>query len=828
MSEEAGSSTSQTAIDGAVTRGENAQNVDFVLRFPRTDAGNPPRRPANVDPTVVGGMVNYHKPLEPNDPKSVNWRKTIGMHIAEHVLGRTGDDLKQYIIADFPEGYVFYSHLKGSVDAPRTDPYLYGSQTVSKFRSSKEFLPHAAWLFRSAEAESETCQCIYCSGALKEKNNQRVKARGLDSPEKPKSSPGGPSVPKRRGRPSKAAALDSSPHPDSSMGPKHPSSASPVKKSAKPTGGLIRSVEPERHTDLAYWEKRRYRENELVWAVLDPPIQGPKPWQRIELWPGLVKRQRGDLENDVDIKHVVPSCLIMFLAAQQVEHVAMVDIAPFLAYAVPGEFFNWLMCQGLPAEFRDDMDRIDRFQPLASKVEPVVPLAPPTPPTFGDAWPSYVLALQLAGDIFQKWSVSDPYDADRQWYLDFRLTPPRRFREPGEAYTAKFVDFTLLQGMYLGAERIWQNDLVRLNTPWANLQGISREPTPGSATRGLFYEIRWILRKQVSKDDREIITEGRLYELVPENTPDDIDIVKEEPIAPVAAPVVPVAPFAPAAPVGPILPAALPVAPEPLNSVVPLDPVVSTNTSEANQIASTEINGSALSAETNGAVVSAGTAAVGPDPSAETNGANQNSTDQPIEPAHDAMDVDHVPVHAPDAMEVDSVPMNGTSSQSTPQAGTVARRTMKRLLLAQPPLKGKDGQPTFDYPLPQAPPGFKFRCLHRDGTIGVTVGPLAIAGRYYRHLLVESSRLQMILGDPARNGIGSDQLQSLAGSLPGQLCAMMPVDYMYRGRAMTFVEAEQAAKNTLAERWGVNVDGFMHRFLIRDQVKRKLEDVSAV
>ncbi|KZT59298.1 hypothetical protein CALCODRAFT_481699 [Calocera cornea HHB12733] len=811
MSDDAGTSTSQTAIHGAAIGGETGQNGGFVLRFTRTDAGNPPRRPPNIDPTPVDGVVNYHKATEPNDAKSLLWRKAAGQYIAEQALGRSGEESKEYIIADFPEGYILYNHYKGPAGSPRSDPYLYGSSKVPKFRSSKEFVPHALWLYRSAEAEDEPCQCQYCSGALRDKTNARTKARASGvsplKPEKPKSSPGGSNAPvKRRGRPSKASALDDSPHPNSSMGPDH--SPSPAKKSARPIGGLLRTVEPERHNDLAYWEHRRYRENELVWVLLDPPMQGPEPWQRIELWPGLVKRVSANEEIYRKGAAVPSTYNIMFLAAHQIEQVEVSDIAPFLAYAVPNDFFGWLMCQDLPPAFRNDLHRIDKFRPFASKTVPVTPLAAPPLPTFDDAWPSYVLALTLAGEIFQKWSVSDPYEADREWYLDFRLTPPRRFRKPGEVYNAKFVEFTLLQGMYLGAERIWQNDLVRLNTPWANLQGLSREPTAGSATRGLFYEVRWILRKKVSKDEREIITEGRLYELVPENTPDDIDTIKEEPAPPVAAAAQVIAPVSAAvpAPIPPYAPLAPPTVAEAQDgSMAPAEPDASADIDmdAANHIASTE---------TNGAVVAAHA-------SADTNGTNHVPTTYgATTSAQEGMEVDQAhSVTVPTSVFVEARP---------PPPGTIEIRSMKRLMLGQPPLRGKDGQPTFDYPHPQAPPGFKFRCLHNPGTVGVTVGPLAIAGRYYRHLLVESSRVHQILGDPVRNGIGSDQLQSLAGSLPGQLCAMMPVDYMYRGRAMMFVESERTAKKTLADRWGVSPDDFMYRFVLKDSVKRTLDEAA--
>lgn len=113
-----------------------------ALEFPRSD-GTQAKWPDKLDPTPLGGEVNYMRPIDYNESLAVRWRASVGREVAK-LLGYEGNwgrsprlivkstdkpnlaDFAKYTIEDFPEGYRFFLHYKGPSANPRTDPYLYG------------------------------------------------------------------------------------------------------------------------------------------------------------------------------------------------------------------------------------------------------------------------------------------------------------------------------------------------------------------------------------------------------------------------------------------------------------------------------------------------------------------------------------------------------------------------------------------------------------------------------------------------------------------------------------------------------------------------------
>ncbi|KAI0047346.1 hypothetical protein FA95DRAFT_1572571 [Auriscalpium vulgare] len=116
------------------------------------------------------GEVNYYYPVQLEDPTHAHWLESLGEMLAKHVLGRPQVvNGPKWRLAAFPRFYGLWRQKKGVVDdgnEPRTDPYLYGSRTVNKFRTPLEFAEHAIWLMRGMPESGDACRCRYCVGGF--------------------------------------------------------------------------------------------------------------------------------------------------------------------------------------------------------------------------------------------------------------------------------------------------------------------------------------------------------------------------------------------------------------------------------------------------------------------------------------------------------------------------------------------------------------------------------------------------------------------------------------------------------------------------------------
>lgn len=87
------------------------------------------------------------------------------------------DKWQQAILWDFPEGYRLYEHIKSKADGQtkvknhsggghdRQDAYLYGypKGPRKRFRSPIEFFPHLLWLCTDESSDYQNCSCRICS-----------------------------------------------------------------------------------------------------------------------------------------------------------------------------------------------------------------------------------------------------------------------------------------------------------------------------------------------------------------------------------------------------------------------------------------------------------------------------------------------------------------------------------------------------------------------------------------------------------------------------------------------------------------------------------------
>ncbi|MCJ1314143.1 hypothetical protein MMC25_007823 [Agyrium rufum] len=169
-----GRSDGQTHIAGAA-------GATKVLNGPKEDQIALPN-----DRNALGKFVRE----ELTSDKSKYWRSALGILLKDAVLRKSsekdkealGKDKIEWILRDFPDNYVLYSHNRqvvprassktsGSTEGDardraniRTDSYLYGHPEgpSKRYRSPNDFLPHLLWLATDTAGDRANCGCKVC------------------------------------------------------------------------------------------------------------------------------------------------------------------------------------------------------------------------------------------------------------------------------------------------------------------------------------------------------------------------------------------------------------------------------------------------------------------------------------------------------------------------------------------------------------------------------------------------------------------------------------------------------------------------------------------
>lgn len=142
------------------------------------------------------GIRDYYRTIYKEDPKHIDWRKKLGGMLLREIGGKQyegmiarcilstmltmADKWQQCILWDLPENYTLYEHIKTKADGQvktiknhsggghdRQDAYLYGYPKGPKkrFRSPLEFFPHLLWLCTDESGDPDNCTCKMCSPA---------------------------------------------------------------------------------------------------------------------------------------------------------------------------------------------------------------------------------------------------------------------------------------------------------------------------------------------------------------------------------------------------------------------------------------------------------------------------------------------------------------------------------------------------------------------------------------------------------------------------------------------------------------------------------------
>jgi hypothetical protein len=423
-----------------------------------------------------------------------------------------------------------YCHLKGKQSAPRQDLYLFGALISSpwrsittttlvpllgsvharRFRSVPEFVPHALWLMTDPTLDRRNCECKYCT-----KVPQRVISENLGY--KNRSTPGSSPMPgsrmQRVGRDRERRTARTA-----------PGEYATVRRTPKPKPekGPTQVMLQERYSDVQamYAEtdeemRRWFRVGEMVWCALDPPIRGTDAAANITFWPGLVDEcsfkaetfprpkspsihsADGDfeMEDGTESTHVAhvgrgtsngsgSSLAVVYpmaphtgnpksvterplpwtvrqknvykvkLLAVNHDYIAVeTQVLPYHGYKPSNDLLQAL--QDVPIE------QITRTPEDIAAFNPSPPETPSAEPgvndqLFTEATAPYTLALQIAAGVEVCWAPTD------EWV--FKMVVPS-----GSSSAPSIVNQARYQGLWLGAERIWTDDLVRLKAARAQI-----------------------------------------------------------------------------------------------------------------------------------------------------------------------------------------------------------------------------------------------------------------------------------------------------------------------------------------------------------------------
>ncbi|KAI0045936.1 hypothetical protein FA95DRAFT_1560628 [Auriscalpium vulgare] len=118
--------------------------------------GDPSNLPSQGPLQDRKGNPTRYRRIRQHEGPHQKYLQNLGKVLARNVCGKAGNAQPIWHLTELPYGYSLWEEVKGG----RKDPYLYGSETVTRFRSMPEFAPHAIWLLLGRQG---TCACMYCT-----------------------------------------------------------------------------------------------------------------------------------------------------------------------------------------------------------------------------------------------------------------------------------------------------------------------------------------------------------------------------------------------------------------------------------------------------------------------------------------------------------------------------------------------------------------------------------------------------------------------------------------------------------------------------------------
>ncbi|KAI5276493.1 hypothetical protein E4T47_00783 [Aureobasidium subglaciale] len=361
------------------------------------------------------GVKDYYREVAIDESKHMDWRRKLAAMLARDL---NLDLEKGYILAHFPENYRLFEHVKTAKKGegePKTkthagggnerqDAYLYGHPLGRKkrFRSPGDFYPHLLWLATDPEGDSDNCGCKICCP-------EEMDASMRDQTVQPVIA----RRPSTQTRPSNTPTPG--PQAAASVVPPSRIAATPVQQQPPPAAATQPAPRPVAKP-MDYEIDRQYglflfRQGEMVW------------FDKSGAWGLGVITERSKVGNDSNYR--VQPLSYPEHYTQSVNITRDVDLRPWLAWSVP-------------PYTHDALNKINHslhystfdFKALATG-------------KFGEGTVEIDASIMAAKAIDATYTPFNPESrSETQSYIEVRWS-----------------------GIYLGAEKIWLNEPVRLVLP---------------------------------------------------------------------------------------------------------------------------------------------------------------------------------------------------------------------------------------------------------------------------------------------------------------------------------------------------------------------------
>ena len=421
-----------------------------------------------------------------------------------------------------------------------------GSRHVNQFRSPTEFAPHAAWLLTDPLLDPSNCECRYC---LQRSRRNSISVRSTTPQTESHPSPVSSPRAQRYTSPSSFLARRSTPTRMTQRSLRGVSrEASLCEVFPQQEKRLEYASTPAQLSDLtAHAQGRIYRDQELVWYILDRPWHIPERSRSevnrvISFWPGILRtiscpspRSTPSPQQFTESRQI--TYLITTPTLGRTYVVPRASIIPFQAHFPDEDFLVELQSKGAETPFTapdrgfDPLPRSSTFVPsLSSDAE-------------SETSPLNLLItdIRVAKELACIWTVTDgfrTYPGPTETVITpsspaLLKAPPRTggilartssFRSTsGEQVDRKYV------GLWWGAERIWLGDFLVLSFS-ESMMGYTttsspyfiRDTPPESPVNTLPSEQRepqnklvFLKLRSLDKVGSDICVVGALYKLVP-------------------------------------------------------------------------------------------------------------------------------------------------------------------------------------------------------------------------------------------------------------------------------------------------------------------------
>lgn len=397
---------------------------------------------------------------------------------------------------------------------------MIGSVHARRFRSIPEFVPHALWLMTDPSLDRANCECKYCA-----KQPQRVISENLGFRAPRPSSPS-------------AATATASRRPVREQRPRAPreyqkpyTAVRRIPKPVKPTGPT-QVIVHERHNDLQALSeeldmgyRKWFREGEVIWCALDPPIQGPEV--TITFWPGIVEESTikseiipragspvtnptdidadPDAEADADPDFVMadgtphpsltqeserlPPWTVRQRSLYKVKLLGILhhyvvreeDALPYQAYAPSAQLISAM--QDVPIErLTLDEEKIAAFNPCPMPAQDTNVDIQSSIAQFEEAAAPYSIAVEIAAGIASFWNPTD------EWDYKMTIPPPSPPRPPPGATLHSLLTSASLGG---GASGSSVPGALPANEQMLSSRMMSQAPPASTFTQTRFQGLWW-------------------------------------------------------------------------------------------------------------------------------------------------------------------------------------------------------------------------------------------------------------------------------------------------------------------------------------------------